>query len=49
MNNGDALFFSCAMEKEAADLAGKARTKIATEKNMIESINIKMIEGLKSS
>ena len=35
LNDGDALFFSCAMEKEAADLAGKARTKIATEKNMI--------------
>ncbi len=36
LNDGDALFFSCAMEKEAADLAGKARTKIATEKKMID-------------
>ena len=36
LNDGDALFFSCAMEKEAADLAGKARAKIAIEKNMID-------------
>ena len=41
LNDGDALFFSCAMEKEAADLAGKARTKIATEKNMIDENQFK--------
>ena len=41
LNDGDALFFSCAMEKEAADLAGKARTKIATEKNMINENQFK--------
>ncbi len=41
LNDGDALFFSCAMEKEAADLAGKARTKIANEKNMIDENQFK--------
>ena len=41
LNNGDALFFSCATEKEAANLAGKARTKIATEKNMINENQFK--------
>ena len=41
LNDGDALFFSCAMEKEAADLAGKARAKIATEKNMIDENQFK--------
>ena len=41
LNDGDALFFSCAKEKEAADLAGKARTKIATEKNMIDENQFK--------
>ena len=41
LNDGDALFFSCAIEKEAADLAGKARTKIATEKNMIDENQFK--------
>ena len=41
LNDGDALFFSCAMEKEAADLAGKARTKIAIEKNMIDENQFK--------
>ena len=41
LNVGDALFFSCAIEKEAADLAGKARTKIATEKNMIDENQFK--------
>ena len=41
LNDGDALFFSCAIEKEAADLAGKARTKIATEKNMIDKNQFK--------
>ena len=41
LNDGDALFFSCAIEKEAADLAGKARIKIATEKNMIDENQFK--------
>ena len=41
LNDGDALFFSCAIEKEAADLAGRARTKIATEKNMIDENQFK--------
>ncbi len=41
LNDGDALFFSCAMEKEAADLAGKARAKIATEKNLIDENQFK--------
>ena len=41
LNDGDALFFSCATEKEATDLAGRARTKIATEKNMIDENQFK--------
>ncbi len=41
LNDGDALFFSCAIEKEAADLAGRARKKIATEKNMIDENQFK--------
>ena len=41
LKDGDALFFSCALEKEAADLAGKARKKIATEKNMIDEDQFK--------
>ena len=41
LNDGDALFFSSAMEKEAADLAGKARAKIAIEKNMIDENQFK--------
>ena len=36
LNNGDALFFSCAKENEAANLAGKARVKIATDRDLIE-------------
>ena len=36
LNNGDALFFSCASESEAANLAGKARVKIATDRELIE-------------
>ncbi len=36
LNNGDALFFSCASEGEAANLAGKARVKIATDRELIE-------------
>ena len=36
LNDGDALFFSCASEGEAANLAGKARVKIATDRELIE-------------
>ncbi len=33
LKDGDALFFSCANENEAANLAGKARVKIANDMN----------------
>ena len=36
LEDGDALFFSCANENEAANLAGKARVKIATDRELIE-------------
>ena len=36
LKDGDALFFSCAKEYDAANLAGKARVKIATDKKLIE-------------
>ena len=36
LDDGDALFFSCASECEAANLAGKARVKIATDRELIE-------------
>ncbi len=36
LNDGDALFFSCANENEAANLAGKARVKIANDRELIE-------------
>jgi aspartyl-tRNA synthetase len=36
LNDGDALFFSCASESEAANLAGRARVKIATDRELIE-------------
>ena len=36
LKDGDALFFSCAKENEAASLAGKARVKIATDKKLIK-------------
>ena len=36
LKDGDALFFSCAKEKDAASLAGKARVKIATDKKLIK-------------
>ena len=36
LNDGDALFFSCASESKAANLAGKARVKIATDRELIE-------------
>ena len=41
LNNGDALFFSCAKENEAANLAGKARVKIATDRDLIEKNTFK--------
>ncbi|MDC3273602.1 aspartate--tRNA ligase [Alphaproteobacteria bacterium] len=36
LKDGDALFFSCAKENDAASLAGKARVKIATDKQLIK-------------
>lgn len=36
LENGDAIFFSCDVEGPAAKLAGKARTKIAEELDLIE-------------
>jgi aspartyl-tRNA synthetase len=33
---GDALFFACGKESEAADLAGKARTKIGEDLDLLE-------------
>lgn len=41
LNNGDALFFSCSKENEAAQLAGKARTKIAVDRDLIEKNTFK--------
>ncbi|MDB2697085.1 aspartate--tRNA ligase [Alphaproteobacteria bacterium] len=36
LKDGDALFFSCAKENDAASLAGKARVKIASDKKLIK-------------
>ena len=36
LKDGDALFFSCANENEAANLAGKARVKIANDRELID-------------
>ncbi len=36
INDGDAVFFACDMEADAAKLAGKARTKIGEELELIE-------------
>ena len=36
LKDGDALFFSCAKQNDAASLAGKARVKIATDKKLIK-------------
>ena len=36
LKDGDALFFSCANENEAANLAGKARVKIANDRELIK-------------
>ena len=41
LKDGDALFFSCAKIKDAAELAGKARLKIAEEKKLINSNQFK--------
>ncbi len=41
LDNGDALFFSCAIESEAAYLAGKARVKIAKDRELIEKNTFK--------
>ena len=35
LKDGDALFFACSNESEAANLAGKARVKIAKDQNLI--------------
>ncbi len=35
LKDGDALFFSCAKEKDASDLAGKARIKIGEDQKLI--------------
>ena len=35
LNNGDAVFFSCAQENEAAKLAGKVRIKLGQELDLI--------------
>ena len=36
LKDGDALFFACSNDTEAANLAGKARVKIAKDQNLIE-------------
>ncbi|MFK8040489.1 MAG: aspartate--tRNA ligase [Rickettsiaceae bacterium] len=36
IGNGDSVFFSCGTEKDAAKIAGKVRTKIANELDLIE-------------
>ena len=41
LEDGDALFFSCANENEAANLAGKARVKIATDRELIDKNTFK--------
>ncbi len=41
LSDGDALFFSCASESDAANLAGKARVKIATDRELIEKNTFK--------
>ena len=41
LNDGDALFFSCASESEAANLAGKARVKIALDRELIKKNTFK--------
>ena len=35
LNDGDAVFFACASEKDASALAGRARVRIGTEQNLI--------------
>ncbi len=41
LHDGDALFFSCALESDSANLAGKARVKIATDRELIEKNTFK--------
>ena len=36
LEDGDAAFFSCAFEKEASSLAGRARVRIGTEQELID-------------
>ena len=36
MEDGDAVFFACAPEKDAANLAGRARVKIGEDQNLID-------------
>ncbi len=36
LNDGDAVFFACASEKDASALAGRARVRIGTEQNLID-------------
>ena len=36
LSNGDAVFFSCALEKEASVLAGRARERIGKEQGLID-------------
>ena len=37
LNDGDAVFFACASEKDASALAGRARVRIGTEQNLIDN------------
>ena len=46
LKDGDALFFSCANENEAANLAGKARVKIANDRELIEHDIFKFCWGV---
>ena len=41
LNDGDAAFFSCSNEKEAADLASKARIKIGIDQGISETTGYK--------
>ncbi|MDC0394270.1 aspartate--tRNA ligase [Alphaproteobacteria bacterium] len=36
LEDGDAVFFACAVEAEAVSLAGRARVRIGTEQNLID-------------
>ena len=41
LENGDAAFFACSSEKDAADLAGKARVKIGIDQNISDTTGYK--------